>query len=437
MADSVSKGVKIPSVRLCALLWDESFLWGLMSYKALKASGLPFHLIRAEDIRKGRLSSYQMIFVPGGWAASKLSALGREGCEEICRFVKSGGSYLGICGGAGLATEDGLGLLPIKRRPQNERVPSFSGPVKLDLITHALWQNVVDPCFFAWWPSQFLLESDDVKVLARYQEALPGAFSADIPIADGERMGWSRLEKIYGIYLDPGRLQGEPAVVEGSYGVGRVILSLIHFDTPDAANSAVVLKNIWRYLIPSFTNSDTTGADMLRGKTVGVNSSAVIPIVQDLQAMIADLISTGMNNFLWFWRTPLLLSWRRGVRGLEYSTLSVMLEEIGRILVDNKAKKHCPGSRHDGEDGLLSLEEELLMIREEMRYFVFKAKELIIRERLYMMGGPLTPIACADGEINELRNQLFGPAMSHGGLFKALIAHVDRLLYRLLKQCGQ
>ena len=82
--------------RPCALLWDESFLWGVMAWRALKAAGLPFDLLRSEDIRQGALSRYRMIFVPGGWASNKISALGEWGREEIRRFVAAGGSYLSI-----------------------------------------------------------------------------------------------------------------------------------------------------------------------------------------------------------------------------------------------------------------------------------------------------------------------------------------------------
>ena len=41
--------------RPCALLWDESFLCGVMAWRALKEAGLPFDLLRAEDIREGGL----------------------------------------------------------------------------------------------------------------------------------------------------------------------------------------------------------------------------------------------------------------------------------------------------------------------------------------------------------------------------------------------
>jgi hypothetical protein len=144
------KGV---SKKACALLWDESLAWGLMARKALTEAGLPFDVLRPEQIRQGALSSYRMLYVPGGWASQKLIALGDRGQEQIRRFVEEGGSYLGICGGAGMATEDGIGLLPIRRKPSTERVPSVSGPVRLSLAGHRIWQGIDVPLFFAWWPS--------------------------------------------------------------------------------------------------------------------------------------------------------------------------------------------------------------------------------------------------------------------------------------------
>ena len=64
------KGV---SKRACALLWDESFAWGLMARQALTEAGLPFDLLRSEEIRGGALSRYCMLYVPGGWASQKLA----------------------------------------------------------------------------------------------------------------------------------------------------------------------------------------------------------------------------------------------------------------------------------------------------------------------------------------------------------------------------
>ncbi len=415
------------SKRACALLWDESLAWGLMARQALKDAGLPFNLLRSEELRGGALSRYRMLFVPGGWASNKLSALGDRGQEEIRRFVEEGGSYLGICGGAGMATEDGIGLLPIRRKPTAERVASFSGPVRLTLAAHRIWQGIEMPLFHAWWPSQFQTGDQQTRVLATYEEALPDAYSSDIAVDDGKVIGWPGLEKRYGILLDPARLYGEPAVMEGSFRRGRVILSLIHFDTPGDSRGAAVLRNLWDDLAPGWSSVSPEKKANSRSHPLPERMDAV----GEIQAAVADLIATGSRNFLWYWRNPLLLQWRRGVRGLEYGTLAVMIGEIGKRLND---------PRPDGRPALPeSMEwsrtkEAVSEIRDQIIPFVEKAMDLLARERLFMQTAPLSPLKCADANISRLRQDLFGSTMSHGGRFKRMIDVVDRLLFDLIRE---
>jgi len=82
------------------------------------------------------------------------------------------------------------------------------------------------------------------------------------------------------------------------------------------------------------------------------------------------------------------------------------------------------------------LNEYLADIREQVLPFVEKAQRLLVKERLYMQSSPLSPLDCADEEINHLRHELFDVAMRHGGAFKRLIDAVDRLLFRLIKKAG-
>jgi hypothetical protein len=415
------------SKKACALLWDESFAWGLMARQALMETGLPFDLLRSEEIRQGALSRYGMLYVPGGWASQKLTALGDRGQEEIQRFVEDGGSYLGICGGAGMATEDGIGLMPIQRKPTTERVPSVSGPVRISLKGHKLWQGIDRPIFFAWWPSQFRAADQRVHVLASYEEVLPDAFSSDISVADGRVIGWPALEARYGILLDPSHLHGEPAVLEGQFGRGKVFLSLIHFDTPGDRNGAALLRNLWDYLTSGWS-SESLVRKIRSRRTPPPDSAELREVIDEIRTVVSDLISTGSRNFLWYWRTPLLLQWRRGVRGLEYGTLAVMIEEIGKRLGTDG------GQAHASSLDLLPLRENISEIRDQLIPFVEKAKALVMRERFYMNTAPLPPMECADGEINRLRLELFGSAMSHGGHFKRLIDIVDRLLFNLMRE---
>lgn len=399
-----------------ALLWDESYLWGVMAYEALLAHNLPFDLIRSEDIRAGKLQGYTLLFVPGGWASNKMKSLGDEGVEAIKQFIHNGGNYLGFCGGAGLATLDGIGLLPIKRKPTRERVPSFSGKIKLNLSAHPLWQGIAEPVFYAWWPSQFTIDSS-INVLATYAQAMPDAFSSDLNVADVESTrSWQELEKIYGINLDPKRLINDPAVVEGSYGKGKVLLSLIHFDTPDDANGATVLKNLWSYL----AGHVSIEGDFRTSVLPYFHADGASELISEMEASIDELIVLGTRNFLWFWRNPLLLQWRRGIRGLEYCSLFILIKRISGLLKYNNAVHSSLITDHASRI-------EKLFIP-----FVGSAKKLLILERQALQNGHITYEKCDDPEIQKIRTELFANSKSYGGLFKKLIDEIDSLLYVLL-----
>jgi len=422
-----------------ALLWDESFLWGLMAYKALNSNDLPFELVRSEEIKNGILKNYKTLFVPGGWASNKIKTLGDNGTKEIRSFVKNGGNYIGFCGGAGLATLDGIGLLNIKRRPTKERVPSFSGRIQLNISEHPVWNDLAEnnsPVFHAWWPSQFLVEDESIKVLATYGKAMPDSFSSDMNVGDVEAKGnWPGLEAVYKIKLDPERLVGEPAVIGGLYGKGRVVLSLVHFDTPDDANGAAVLRNLWEYVgsTKARKSGNEAAVPLLRqaqddSVMVSLSNYGLSPLINDLESSVEELISLGVRNFLWFWRNPMLLQWRRGVRGLEYCTLYVMIKEITEII----QMQHSPTIGAEAALSIQHLEIKLDEIKKLLLPFVAKAKGLLVMERLAMQNGHITYERCEDPEIKKLREELFSTSKSHGGLFKELLDETDKLLYNLL-----
>ncbi len=407
------------------LLWDESFLWGIMALRALREAGLSFEVITAQEIRAGGLRGRRLLFVPGGWASNKLKALGEGGAEEIRRFVSEGGGYLGFCGGAGLATQDGLGLLTVKRKPTKERVPSFSGRIQLSRSDHPLWDGLrsspfvahSSQAFHAWWPSQFLIDDPAVRTLATYGEALPDAFSSDLNVGDVARSGgWRPLEELYGINLDPGRLRGEPAVVEASYGKGRVMASLIHFDTPDDLNGSIVLKNLWRYL--GVQKAEERGRNAEAGTGEEEDRWVEAEIIAEMQAAVSGMIAVGLRNFLWFWRNPMLLQWRRGVRGLEYCTLYGMVRELSAVI----------GQRSAALDA-----ERLGAVRDKLLDFTEKAERLLVRERLELQRAHITYERCEDAEIQTMRSELFSSSKSYGGEFKVLLDELDALLLPILR----
>ncbi len=128
-----------------ALFWDQSLVWGLICLQTLQQLQVPVRLISAAEIDQGVLDAHRVLLVPGGWAAHKMQALGKASQDRVRQFVTSGGSYLGFCGGAGLALSSppSLGLVALQRLPMKERLPSASGPVVLaGDCDHPIWQDL-------------------------------------------------------------------------------------------------------------------------------------------------------------------------------------------------------------------------------------------------------------------------------------------------------
>lgn len=419
-----------------ALLWDESFLWGVMAYRALAEACLPFRLICAADLKEGLPEGCPALFVPGGWASNKMRAVGQDGAARIRDFVAGGGAYIGFCGGAGMATKEGLGLLDAHRKPTSERVPSFSGPIRLVTNGDPLWEGITDTVFHAFWPSQMGV-GRDVSVLARYGEALSGAFSSDLNVGDTVSAGgWEELETSYGINLDPRRMRGEPAVIGGRFGKGKVLLSLVHFDSPGDANGRAVLRNIWEAYVSPGMDKDCQGAAAPPEDPVSLVClrPSLAPLIGEMKQAVDGLIDLGIRNFLWFPRGLFLFQWRRGVRGLEYCTLKVLTDEIEGVL-SGRPGYPVPAARPEGsaQRTAACTEEALGHVKALLLPFIEEARLLLALERHAMTKERLTFGESGDPRIRAMREGLFSKSKSHGGLFKTVIDGMDGVLYGLLR----
>ncbi|MHB0866751.1 MAG: hypothetical protein ACYC6B_04175 [Thermoleophilia bacterium] len=418
-----------------ALLWDSSYLWGLIAYRTLRGLGVDFDLLGAAEIRDGGLTGHDIIFVPGGWASDKFAALGDEGVTAMQGFVAAGGGYLGLCGGAGLALshDSGLGLAPFGRLPASVRLPSFSGRISLDHsdASHPMWHDIdANTAFYAWWPGQFALEPDaGVRVLASYGQPQAGSFVTDLPL--GPTYDWAAWEQSYGINLDPDRITGEPAVVELNYGKGTVILSYLHFETPSDTDGHRVLLNLISYLAGGKTGglAPVTGYDEVvpAGSDPRLNGTAdpgadAAAVTRELEQQARDFITFGRQNFLWSWRNDWLLQWRRGVKGIEYSAICGMVAELRRLTeifedsLDQETRKQVSAL-----PGLITP-------------FLRDARELIMRERFAMNHGPISPLRSDDAKINSLRATLFSSNKRCGGLYEEIMTQIDALLLPLLQR---
>ncbi len=413
-----------PNIGKIALFWDESFLWGLIAYDVFTLLSINFGIVTSTDIHEGALETYDVLFVPGGWASNKIRALGERGKENIRRFVENGGNYLGFCGGAGLALahKDGISLVPVTRKPTTERVPSFSGKIRLNQSDtgHPMWEGIKDKeAFHAWWPGQFsIIEHGKVKVLATYDVPEDGSYVADLPV--GPMIDWARWEQSYNTNLNPKRVKGEPAIIETNFGKGKVFLSYLHFETPGDDQGYKVLLNILEYLAGKRVQIENPPKEM---QVIDYNGSSadkkLAKLTGELEDAASDLISFGQNNFLWYWRNPWIIQWRRGVRGIEYCTIYSLLKRLSLL-----------APQISDDIGLIG---QLTDLKEFCFPFFEKAKQLLMLERFAMNRGPISPLKSDDENIQRMRDELFSNSKSFGGYFKQIIDTIDAILLPMLK----
>ncbi|MFI3272682.1 MAG: BPL-N domain-containing protein, partial [Pseudomonadota bacterium] len=284
------------------ILWDESYLWGLLVWRAMEALGLPYTLVKGHEIAHGLLSCKRpsILMVPGGTARHKATALGEDGMQAIRDYVSQGGHYIGFCGGAGLGLsgKHGLGLCPWTRARITDRMQHFvsghihvsvkkehflvpelastlnaqheSGAEKTVSRPHALGKHLdkhldkhpskrhhtpsvpVDLDSFAgplpiWWPGRFAeQDGHDVEILARYvtpnMVCNKDFWVADLPLSALPHGTFDEWSTLYNIHLRPTFLEGQPCIVHGKHGQGTYTLSYSHLETPNspAANAWLV-----------------------------------------------------------------------------------------------------------------------------------------------------------------------------------------------------
>jgi hypothetical protein len=420
---------------------------------------VPFRLLSASEICEDCLDAFRILIVPGGWAAHKVRVLGETGRQKIAGFIDEGGSYIGFCGGAGLALSSppALYLTPIRRMPLSERLPSASGEIHISgALSHPAWENLPARIpVSVWWPSQFRLDPGcQAACLASYADPGVGFQVADLRVCDTrESAGWKQLEEAYGINLDPARIKGHPAIIEIEKGKGRMVLSYAHLETPGDGWGNRLFFNILNYL------DDVSGVSTPRCEKI-VNSSPLTlgakrgpsPLLTRQERSAApsgirypasgiskakqaaeDLIAFGEANLLWNWRKPWLLNWRRGIRGFEYGTLYVMLCHMAELEQKLAAE---PDSRLGAAVCGANWLERTKELEERTLEFCALAKRLLFEEKNAAGMGTVSKTGKVNERVDPLRRTLFGKKMNHGGFCGALFDLIDRMLLDLIRGAG-
>jgi len=329
-----------PEPRL-AVLWDDSHLWGIMLVRALIQLGHPFELLRCSHIARTGLRPQptRVLIVPGGWAVSKAAGLGQQGLEAIRAYVRSGGGYLGFCGGAGFALSTGgpescLGLCSWSRKPIRERLPNCSGHMYLrtgqagGLATEAPAERVLAP---VWWPSQFqpCPGENQPTILASYLAPGRDFWVADLPLRQAGSGSLKAREAQYNINLRPEILTDEPALITGRYGSGSYLLSYAHLESPASPQANQWLANILARLTRTPLAKTLTQGGLAEWDIQQQALRWEDPVLRRSKQSLLDCIFRGCRENLLSWRKPWLLGWKRGLPGFALNALLAMVTEAG------------------------------------------------------------------------------------------------------------
>lgn len=208
--------------------------------RQLTAAGMDVTRLNASQILSGGLSAdFDAIVFGGGMGNRQAGALGRTGREEIRRFVREGGGYVGICAGAYLACSGfnwSLGILNARTvSPQWRRGCGF---VEIELT--AAGQTITGMpagTLEIWYANGPILSSDDkvdippFKVFAFFRSELSGGNASEEIIGDS------------------------PAILGGFFGAGRVLVSSVHPElTPNLRES--FLPSVVRWVLSNSREMD-------------------------------------------------------------------------------------------------------------------------------------------------------------------------------------
>jgi len=414
------------------LLWDESYFWGVMLWRALRYLDIPFATCRSSEIKQGRLGTDhpEILIVPGGFASAKANSLGESGCREISRFVENKGTYMGFCGGAGLALTNnywpGLGLCHWKRKPATERLPNCSGHIKVrpascaSKFSQTLNTLVSVPI---WWPSQFEhTKSSDIEVLATYQEPDSDFWVADLPLSSTDKELLTSWENLYNINLNPDLLLNEPGMISGYYGQGNFLLSYLHLETPNSPAA-----NLWLFNLLS--EMGASGSDPAIVQEEGKPAQCLIPEwdlrnipqswhdpkLQEAINILQELIRIGEENFLFCWRKPWLLGWRRGIPGFALNSLLAMLTLVTEISPGQEAHKYWK----DYGDEFLSM----------LKRFQLLYQNYLIQKRVQLASDIRTSSVEPTIELQNIKKQLTGNAQQEEDLYKGISKTLQELIW--------
>jgi glutamine amidotransferase-like uncharacterized protein len=197
-------------------------------FRSIKAATRMFLWMGAEPLRitpqeiiDGKLKSFDILYMTGGWAVPYIRDLKNGGTANIRKFIQQGGAYIGTCAGAFFAADfifwDGkryeypLDIFPGSARGPIVEIAPWPGlklcRINLNQTSHAITKGEPDSMMSLYYGAPWF----DV----------PPGFNGDILA-----------------YYD---INNRPAMLAYEFGLGRVFLTGVHTEFEEGSDRDDVL----------------------------------------------------------------------------------------------------------------------------------------------------------------------------------------------------
>ena len=196
--------------------------------RARQISGTTVTTLTPEQIRTDDLSNYDVIVFSGGSGSKQAKAIGETGRENVRKFIKQGGGYLGICAGAYLACANfdwGLDILNAKTERKWKRGKAFV-MIQIDKDGEAILGGTEEPFFIRYANGPILSPLNDPD-LPPYHVA--ASFITEVSENNSK----------------PKVMINAPAAAYSNYGKGRVFVLSPHSENTQGLENMVPRALLW------------------------------------------------------------------------------------------------------------------------------------------------------------------------------------------------
>ncbi len=212
--------------------------------------------LTGQDIRDGKLSTVDVLLMPGGYPTRQYGTMKPEGIKILREWVKNGGHYVGSCAGltCALNHRERLRLLPFYRFPNSG---GASGNTQIEISEEGAKLLGVKP---------------GKRVVTYASGPIPKLGKKPDPTSTGKVLAVYKNSISY--YGKPaGNMYDQPALVYGTLGKGKVIASSYH---PEYRESTLDLSVGAIYAVSGVKLTPQMPEKSRRPVRVGVNASAMM-----------------------------------------------------------------------------------------------------------------------------------------------------------------